>query len=174
MSSPNTKYLVLNSPAIESINSNRWNNTSPTSTLITLGNSAETNGPHSLIAYCFADVKGYSKFGGYTGNANADGPFNYCGFRPAYVLIKVWNSGDPKNWALQDDKRLGYNPDNNSVYPNTNAAEDTADTIDILSNGFKIRRTDDTLNGPTSLKYVWAAFAEFPFVSSNSKPTTAR
>ena len=72
-----------------------------------------------------------------------------------------------------DNKRLGYNEDNNSLYINT-SAEDTQDTIDILSNGFKLRRTDDTLNGPTSLKYVWAAFAEFPLVSSNSKPGTAR
>jgi len=166
--------LYLNSQAIAGTASTRWNDTAPGATLFTLGNTdiVNTSG-EEYIAYCFADVRGYSKMGGYTGNANADGPFIYCGFRPAYVIIKVWNAGDAKNWVLLDDKRLGYNPDNNALYMR-NEVEATDDTIDIVSNGFKLRRTDDTLNGPTSLQYIWYAVAEFPIVSSNDVPTVAR
>ena len=95
----NTKYMALNSTAIAGTATNRWNDTSPTSTVFSLGSAATVNTSNDYVAYAFADVEGYSKFGGYTGNANADGPFLYCGFRPAFVLIKIWNSGDPKNWG---------------------------------------------------------------------------
>ena len=169
-----TKYLYLDTTESASTATSRWNDTEPDATLFTIGNNSTVNtSGEEYIAYCFADVKGYQKMGGYTGNGNADGPFVYTGFRPAFVLIKIWNSGDPKNWAIMDNKRLGYNEDNNSLYIN-NAAEATSDTIDILSNGFKLRRTDDTLNGPTTLKYIWYAVAEFPIVSSNDIPVTAR
>ena len=170
----NDRYLVLNTPAIESVNSNRFNDTSPTSTLITLGNSANTNGSgNSLIAYCFADVPCYSHMGTYTGNADADGPFCYCGFRPAYILVKIYNYGDPKNWPILNSKMTGYNLDNDALYANTTAATDTQDTIDFVSNGFKLRRADDTLNA-VPLKYVYAAFAEAPLVNAEGVPVNAR
>ena len=168
-----TKYLYLDTTAIAGTSSTRWNDTAPDATLFTIGNNSTVNtSGEEYIAYCFADVKGYQKMGGYDGNSNADGPFLYCGFRPAFVLIKIWNSGDPKNWAIMDNKRLGYNEDNNSLYINT-AAEATSDTIDILSNGFKLRRVDDTLNR-INLKYIWYAVAEFPIVSSNNIPGVSR
>ena len=171
----NTKYIRLNSTALALSGSTTWNNTSPTTTLFSVGTNDETNqNTGTLLAYCFAPIKGYSAFGSYQGNASVNGPFCYTGFRPAFVICKVWNSGDPKNWIMMDDKRLGYNEDNNPLYSSVANAEDAGTTIDILSNGFKCRRTDDTQNGPTSLAYIYAAFAKFPFVASNSQPGVAR
>ena len=123
-----------------------------------------------MIAYCFANTTGYSKIGVYTGNGNANGAFIHCGFRPAMVLYKI-DASD--GWCINDDKRLGYNPDNAFLFPNDVQIESDIERIDLVSNGFKLRTTDGGQNGDGD-SYIYAAFAEFPFVSSNSKPGVAR
>jgi hypothetical protein len=119
----------------------------------------------TYVAYCFSEVAGYSKFGSYTGNDSADGVFVYTGFRPAFLLIK--NSGATQPWVLIDTKRSPYNVSANKLYPNASDAENSTTTdnsLDILSNGFKLRgdaATNDATNGLNTMIYM--AFAEFPF-----------
>jgi hypothetical protein len=120
----------------------------------------------------FADVQGFSKFGTFKGNANANGPFCFCSFRPARIMIKNTQDGAP--WMIMDNKRSGYNPTNNRLYANTQAVEESAvDRFDILSNGFKIRTSDNDTNKSGDL-FIYAAFAEAPFVNSNGVPCNAR
>ena len=124
------------------------------------------------MAYVFADVQGFSKFGTYKGNANADGPFVYTGFRPARIMLK--DTQDASTWMIMDNKRSGYNPTNNRLYAHTQAVEEGAvDRFDILSNGFKIRTSDADTNC-SSCNFIYAAFAEAPFVNSNGVPCNAR
>ncbi len=169
----NTKAVFLDGTGAATTSSSYWNNTSPTSTVFTVGNSGDVNyNAGTQISYCFKSIKGYSKFGSYTGNSSADGTFIYTGFKPAWVMIKnSTTAGD--SWQLWDNKRLGYNVDNNPIFPNTSGAEGTSDISDILSNGFKIRTTASGFNtsGDT---YIYACFAENPFVSSTGIPCTAR
>jgi hypothetical protein len=127
----------------------------------------------TYVAYCFAPVSGYSSFGSYTGNGNAsnDGPFVYTGFRPRWVMIKSTSSG---NWTIFDALRVGYNVDNEVVYPNlaSGSGVDNDRRIDILSNGFKIRNTafgSTDINGTTATTYIYAAFAENPFSISRAR-----
>ena len=124
----------------------------------------------TYLAYCFAEIKGYSKFGSYTGNGNADGTFVYTGFRPAFLLTKRTNGAT--SWRLWDSKR---NSGGSVLYPNSSAGEDGtsyASYVDLNSNGFKWRDPDyDNVSGGT---YIYMAFAENPFVSSKGVPTTAR
>ena len=127
----------------------------------------------SAVAYCFADVQGYSKFGSYTGNGNADGTFVYTGFRPAWVMVKA-TSISGKSWMMFDNKRIGYNQENYTMVANESDAEDTtAGRYDILSNGFKLRNSGSAQNG-SGTTYIYAAFAEAPFVNSNGVPCNAR
>ena len=144
--------------------------TDPTSTLF-WSNQAAIGSAGTMIAYCFAEVKGYSKFGSYTGNGSTDGTFVYTGFKPAFVIFK--RSSSTGNWQLYDNKRLGYNAGNNNVQPNLSNAESTASDLDILSNGFKLRVSGTDANGSGST-YIYMAFAENPFVTSTQIPTTAR
>lgn len=116
----------------------------------------------TYVAYCFAPVAGYSAFGSYTGNGNANGPFVYTGFRPQWILIKQTTVSTITNWILFDARRIGYNPNNNNLNPNTTDAEFASALLDIVSNGFKIRSTSTDVNNNTGT-YVYAAFAEFPF-----------
>jgi hypothetical protein len=157
------------------LNSSWFNNTAPTSTLFTIGTQSDLNSSGATyIGYCFAEVKGYSKFGGYTGNGNADGTFVYTGFKPAYVMIKLSsNSGDP--WFIFDNKRTTYNVMSTFLFASSSAAEETNTNrnIDFLSNGFKLRNSDTSLNY-SGYTYIYMAFAENPFVSSTGIPTTAR
>jgi len=173
--SPGGAYLVLNTAAAESTgNTSKWNGTAPTDTVFSLGSAGDTNQSSTdFIAYVFADVKGYSKFGSYTGNGNADGTFVYTGFRPAFVLVKTASRAGTDAWCLFDNKREGYNVDNDALNPDTTAAERTSDDIDLLSNGFKLRNTVTDVN-PSGETVIYAAFAEFPIVSSNDVPTVAR
>jgi hypothetical protein len=125
------------------------------------------------IAYCFHSVKGFSKFGKYTGNGSTNGTFVYTGFKPAFVIIKT-STVSGEFWIMLDNKRNTYNVLNARLFPNASNAEVTAnDILDFTSNGFKLRRADssDNASGQT---YIYAAFAENPFVSSKSIPTTAR
>ena len=169
----NDSHLHLNVGNAASGTSTYWQDTTPTSSVFYIGDGGEVNkSGNNFIAYCFADVQGYSKFGSYTGNQDNDGPFIYTGFRPALLICKQTTS--VKNWFIKDNKRLAsFNPANGHLYPNqTHAGEDYAD-FDFLSNGIKIRHngTDVNESGET---YVYAAFAEAPFVNSNGVPCNAR
>jgi len=157
--------------------SSGWINESPTNSVFsfTVGSGGTTNNVNNsgtdFIAYCFKDVQGYSKFSSYVGNGNADGTFVYTGFKPAFVMIKR-ATGGTGNWQLFDNKRLGYNVNNYGVQPNLNSAENTANDLDLLSNGFKNRQSGNDLNGSNT--YIYMAFAENPFTSSAGTPVTAR
>jgi len=167
-----TKCIYLNTTGAADTDSTRWNDTEPTSTLFSLGNDGEVNGnTQTYIAYVWAEKKGYSKFGSWIGTANADGPFIYTGFRPAFILTKRSTGTD--NWIILDNKRLGYNPKDYGLYPNITSVEDTTEWLDIVSNGFKIRTAHDTVN-KSGFTYIYMAFAESPIVSSNDIPGVAR
>jgi hypothetical protein len=140
---------------------------SPTSSVFTIGTFAGINeNTKDFIAYCFHSVDGYSKIGSYIGNGNADGPFVYTGFRPAWVMVKRTN--DTGYWPITNNKTLGYNPDNNELYANTSQVEATSDSMDYLSNGFKLRwtSTEGNANGST---YIYMAFSEQSFKYSNAR-----
>jgi len=172
-----TKYLILNDTAIQATGSTMFQDTAPTNQLFSIGTSANVNNTgNDTIAYCFSEKKGFSKFGSYEGNANANGPFIYTGFRPAFVLIKGAISGDgnaAQSWELYDNKRIGHNPNNYTLFPNTNSADSDNDRLDILSNGFRPKINSDGLNDNAST-YVYWAFAENPIVGSNNIPAVAR
>ena len=169
----NDDYLHLNENAAEQDNAAYWNDTTPTSTVWSVGNSGPTNdNGDTMIAYVFTPIQGYSKFGSYTGNANADGPFIYTGFKPAWVLVKVI-TGSNRDWRIIDNKRDTYNLSTTELKPNSNAAETTSGMqLDLLSNGFKVRTSSTSCND--SETYIYMAFAEHPFVSSKGVPVTAR
>ena len=172
-----TKYLNINTNSGEGTFSGYWNNTNPTSSLISIGSHGDVNGVgDNIIYYCFAEKKGYSKFGSYTGNQNADGTFIYTGFKPAFVIRKKINGNG--NWIMQDSKRPSSQPFNEKrgeISGNTTSAETSSQyyIIDFLSNGFKNRTADSEVNGNGG-EYIYMAFAEAPLVGSNNVPCTAR
>jgi len=169
-----TKNLLLNGINAEYADSTIWNNTAPTSSVFSVGSSNSSNeSGATYIAYCFAEKKGFSKFGSYTGNASTDGPFVYCGFKPAFVMMKGYQSGGSDNWNLCDNKRVGYNAANWRLYPNATAGENSTSLVDILSNGFKLTVSSTDLNA-SAKGYIYMAFAEAPLVSSNGVPSVAR
>ena len=166
----NTKSIFLNDTgAMSGASTSYWNDTSPTSSVFSTGTYFNAG---DYIAYCFAEKQGYSKFGSYTGNGNADGTFVYTGFKPAFVIIKN-TSTSGTNWVMFDNKRIGYNESNYYLRPNGNNAESTNIPLDILSNGFKIRTTAGDVN-TSGNTYIYMAFAEAPLVGSNNVPCTAR
>jgi len=135
------------------------------------GDITSINGSsENYICYAFKEVKGYSKFGSYLGNGNADGPFVFTGFKPAMILKKGVGSGD---WHISDNKQNSHNPHDNALRPNENNATETGNTLDFLSNGFKLLNTGGSWNSSGN-RYVYMAFAQSPFVSSEGIPTTAR
>jgi hypothetical protein len=158
----NTQFLVLNNTDSAQTASTLWNNTSPTSTVFTVGTSGAVNtNTSTYVAYCFAEVPGYSRFGSYTGNGSSDGPFIFTGFRPAYVLIKC-SSNSGLSWVVNDDVRNPSNVTNLSLFPDLSNAENSGGyPIDFTSNGFKIRGTGNDINANGNT-YIFAAFAEFP------------
>jgi hypothetical protein len=166
-----TKYLYLDSNQASNTG-NFFNNTDPSSTVFNVVNDSGVNGSGgSYIAYCFAPKKSYSKFGSYTGNGSTDGTFVYLGFRPAWVMIK--RTDGTNSWVIYDNKREGYNVDNDALQANGSNTEGTSDDIDLLSNGFKMRTSGVGENGSGN-SYIYMAFAENPFVTSTGIPTTAR
>jgi hypothetical protein len=167
-----TKYLTLNTNSAEGTNSGAWNDTAPSSTVVTLGSFDNSNDNNSMVAYCFAEKQGYSKFGSYTGNGNADGAFVYTGFKPAWIMIK--QTDGTGSWAIHDTKRGTINPIDEDLFANLSSVESDNDIEkDILSNGFKLRASHSAVNGDGN-SYIYMAFAESPFVSSEGVPTTAR
>ena len=166
----NTKRLVLNTNNGEEDDASFFNDTSPTSSVFSIGSSSAVNlSGRNYICYAFTDIVGYSKFGSYVGNGNADGPFIYTGFKPAFVMVKPTVTDD--NWVMFDNKRLGYNPDNNFSYANKTFAENDSDIIDLVSNGFKMRNSGNTSN--RAEKFIYMAFGQ-SLVGSNNVPCTAR
>ena len=167
----NTGRLVLNTTDAVANDAGYWNSTTPTSSVFSVTSNGSNNASgDTYIAYCFAPKTGYSKFGSYTGNGNADGTFIYTGFKPAFVIQK--NTSVTQGWQLQDNKRLGYNPDNYLLQPHDSAAESALQRIDLLSNGFKVRTTDAGQNASGN-NYIYMAFGQ-SIVGSNNIPATAR
>jgi len=168
----NDDYLHLNENAAEQDNAAYWNDTTPTSTVWSVGNSGPTNdNGDTMIAYVFTPIQGYSKFGSYVGNGNTGGPFIYLGFKPAFFLLKSIDI--TQHWYIFDTARDTYNPSNSTLQPSTNNAQQSGYPMDFLSNGFKIRHNDGAWNGSGN-SYIYMAFAEHPFVSSKGVPVTAR
>ena len=155
-----------------------WNNTTPTNQVFSVtSNGANNASGQTYIAYCFTSIKGYSKFGKYTGNGSTNGPFIYTGFRPAWIMTKKISG--TADWMIRDKLRLGYNDGWGDLYANTTGAEGTNDAntkSDILSNGFKLRMSHSNHNQDGG-DYIYMAFAENPFVANvgtNGIPATAR
>nr|BAR15303.1 hypothetical protein [uncultured Mediterranean phage uvMED] len=171
-----TKVIWLDLTSASASTSPFMQDTEPTSSVFSLGNNTAVNtSGFDHIAYCFADVKGYSKFGSYTGNGNADGTFVYTGFKPAWVMVKQTNASG-NSWHIKDNKRSSFNVVDDSIYANMNIAEvanNSALNTDFLSNGFKLKNTDGSSNGGGA-SYIYMAFAEEPLVASNDIPATAR
>jgi len=167
------RYVMLNTTDGESANSAAFNDTRPTSSVFSLGSFTKSNASNStFIAYCFADKQGYSKFGKYTGNGNANGTFIYTGFKPAFIITK-YTGGDGQNWQMYDNKRNPHNFVDTVLFPNGSADEEAYDKYDFLSNGFKARAANTGTNGSGS-PYIYMAFAENPFTTSTGIPATAR
>ena len=170
-SAPETDYLVFNLNSATADDATYWNDTAPTSSVFTVATAHNVNADtEKYMAYCFAPIQGYSKFGGYTGNGNADGSFVFTGFKPRWVLIR---RSAANNWHLVDSKRETYNPMDVQLYPNLSNLEYAEyHGMDFLSNGFKPRESSDWINAAEL--YVYMAFAENPFVTSGGVPCTAR
>ena len=174
-SAPETDHLQLNDTTATSDDDSILNDTAPGSSVITMKTSSSVNSNSvKYVAYCFSEIKGYSKFGSYTGNGNADGAFVYTGFRPAWIMIK--KSSGTEDWSMYDAKR-NVNGTTNTLPLLANFSDGetnlTGKNMDILSNGFKIRTSNGELN-LSGATYIYLAFAESPFVNSKGVPTNGR
>jgi len=164
-------YIYISTTAALTSNSTWLPLTSTTFELENTWGAYNTSG-RDYIAYLFKSIQGFSKAGFYKGNGNADGPFIYLGFRPAFIIIKGVAGSD--DWIILDNKRSGYNSENEHLDANNTTAEsDGSGNIDFLSNGFKIRSTFSSMNYSTG-EYIYLAFAEAPFVNSKGVPCNAR
>ena len=166
---PSAAFVIyLNLTIAQSNDNNAFNSTAPTSTVFTVGgyNSADT-----MVAYCFAPVAGYSAFGSYTGNGSTDGPFIFTGFRPRFIMMKA--SSAARGWIMFDTARDPYNVAQYRLFANTSDAESsgtTANNMDILSNGFKLRLgTNSEPSNENGTTYIYMAFAESPFKYANAR-----
>ena len=174
----NTKNARLNTTDAADTNSTVWNSTTPTSSVFSVGTFGETNGSGAtFVAYCFAEKTGFSKFGSYTGNASTDGPFVYCGFKPAFIMLK--NVTTAQDWQMYTFDMQPFNEfcttSAGRLKANTSDAESTKSAFDMLSNGFKMRTNATDINASGN-QIIYMAFAEDPFVSNvdGGLPTTAR
>jgi hypothetical protein len=166
------KFITLNNTDAESSNTTMFNNTEPTTTVFSVNTPSGTflnKSGEPYVCYAFNSVEGYSKFGSYTGNGSTDGTFVYTGFRPAFVLFKNATT-TATNWQMNDSVRDTFNVVNKRLAPSTSDAESssTYQFGDFLSNGFKIRETDDTWN-KSGATYIYMAFAENPFKYANAR-----
>ena len=177
-SAPETDYFKLNSTAATADLNTLWNDTSPTTSVFTIGTNGNINTTgNDYIAFLFANKQGFSKFGKYTGNGSAtDGTFVYTGFRPAFLVVKQ-SSADGEGWYMWDNKRSssgGANENNRYLIGSANSAEGALGVdCDFLSNGFKHYYGADASNDASDT-YVYMAFAEAPFVNSNGVPCNAK
>ena len=174
-SSPQDYYLRFDIANLPTDSAATWNDVDPTSTVINLGtgNRVNTSSDNTYVGYIWTGIQGFSKFGSYLGNGNADGPMIYTGFKPALVITKsVTSSGD--DWCMQDYKRDPVNDVDDRIMVNDNGAASTTDQwMDWCSNGFKPRVGDGKHNG-SGIEYVYMAWAQNPFVTSTGIPCTAR
>ena len=169
------KFLYLDVTDAVGDDTGHFNDTEPTTSVFSVGGANGTNySGEALIAYCFANVQGYSKIGSYVGNASTNGTYVYTGFKPAWLMVK--KSAGTGSWFIKDNKRDPGNPAEETLAsdsPSSAAGWGAGDDIDLLSNGFKFK--DDTANINTSGDtYIYMAFAENPFVTSTGVPATAR
>jgi hypothetical protein len=168
---PEQYFGLLNSSAAwtNSGGTAYWNDTAPSSSVVTVGNSSNTNAStNTYIAYLWSSIEGYSKIGSYVGNANADGPYIYTGFRPKFILFKRM-SGGTGDWLIYDTQRDLINPVDNALFPNGQVAETSGSgDVDILSNGFKIRNTSANMNASSAI-VGYLAIAEDPFKNSRAR-----
>ena len=169
------EYIYLNNTGAKASGVNAWSATNPDATKIYVGTDGGVNGSGTTyVCYAFAEKKGYSKFGTYTGNGSSDGTFVYTGFKPAFVMVKCTSNAD--NWNIHDSVRNEFNLTDNILYPNLSNAEGNPSVLsmDLLSQGFKFRGSDGGTNGSGS-PYIYMAFAEAPFVTAGTKAAgTAR
>ncbi len=168
------KYGYLNLTNTWVTDTTGFNNVEPTSSVFTVGSAYESNGTHSMVAYCFHSVAGYSKMGNYTGNGVADGPFVYTGFKPRFIIHKGIDIAS--NGRLIDSVRNPFNPVTQELYTDTTGVEYNMGTrgTDFLSNGFKIRQESGYGMNNSGVNYFYMAFAEHPFVGDGTNPVTAR
>ena len=169
----NTKYLALNDADAAATYSGYWNDTSPTTTVFSVGSDGDVSGGNGeeVISYVFSSIKGYSKFGSYKGNGNADGTFVYTGFKPAFLMIK--RTSGTNHWHMFDNKRDPENVVQKHILADLDNAEASNTWGDLLSTGFKLRTTLVGVNGSGD-DYIYMAFAENPFVATNNVAGTAR
>ena len=170
------KSMALATTAAAVTNSTYWGGTEPTSSVFSTGSSTNVSGNNiTIVAYCFAEKKGYSKFGSYVGNGNASGTYVHLGFKPAFVMVK--RSSGTGHWMMLDNKRSasgGFNVLGERLKANATDAGATDVYMDFLASGFKLRNTATSWNASGST-YIFMAFAENPFVTGSSGiPTTAR
>lgn len=165
----NTGAIFWSTNDAFTVNSVYWNNTSPNSSVVTLGNTVSVNeSGQTFVAYCWAEVEGFSRFGSYTGNASTNGPFVYTGFKPEFVMIKRTNATG--SWVTFDAARNTYNVTNNTLYPDlVNAEESGVMLIDFVSNGFKLKSSAVNEINASGSTYVYMAFAETPFKYATAK-----
>ena len=167
-----TKAMFLDLTAAADTDAGYWSNTAPTTGIFNLGTNTKGNANGgTYVAYCFADKQGYSKFGSYTGNANADGCFIYTGFKPRFFMLK--GTGNVSSWCMYDTVRDPINRASQKIWANESNAEMSTGAMDFLSNGIKMRVNDNDFNG-SGYEYLYMAFAENPFVATNGVPTTAK
>ncbi len=173
-SDPDTDHLHLNTDAATSDDQEMFDDVNFAADEINIGTNHEVNADgENYVAYAWAEVQGFSKFGSYTGNGNANGPFINTGFKPAFLIIKPFDN--QSNWFIIDSTREPTNPAGNKFfYADANNAEVSSDkSVDLLSNGFKCRAATGFHND-NNINYIYMAFAEYPFVSSEGVPITAR
>ena len=166
-----TDYLLLNFPNRAEDEAGAFNDTAATTTTFSLGTFVDLNeSSKTYIAYCFANIEGYSKVGSFSGNNAADGTFVYTGFRPAWIMTKSSGTGGTNyDWVIFDNKRNTSNVSDAYIDANLALGEVTSgrNEIDILSNGFKCRSSYGDLNSNTT--YIYLAFAEQPFKYANAR-----
>jgi len=157
--------IYLNLTNAWNSDSSLWNNTVPTSSVFTVGTYGSASSV-TMVAYCFSEIEGYSKFGSYTGNGVVDGTFVYTGHKPRWIMLKNASAAG-NGWIIIDTTRSTFNQTTFTLFPNSSGAEtnNTTYAIDIVSNGFKVRATDPAINGSTN-NIIYAAFAENPFKNS--------
>jgi hypothetical protein len=154
----NTEYLLLNTTAAKATGATYWNSSTPTTTVFSVGSAADTNeSTKDFVAYCFAEIPQYSKAFSLTGNANADGACVVLGFKPKLILLKC--SSTTGNWYLFDTVRNTYNVLGEQLYPNLSNAGSAVTTLDVTSNGFKLRLAGDPNAAQTYIGFAWADVA---------------
>ena len=173
MGANDNQFMAFNTSALQTSGATIFDVSAMSNTTFTLGTNIDVNGSgRTFVAYCFAEKKGFSKFGSYIGNGSTDGTFVYTGFKPAFVIVKVTSSAN--SWTIQDNIRNINNPVSNYLLADSSSAEGTAGLdLDFVSNGFKVRTTSGAVND-SGASYIYMAFAENPLVGTNNIPATAR